>query len=331
MTRRESPAKKRPLPAAAPLDAPALVVIVGPTASGKTALGIELACELGGEVVSADSQQVYRHLEIGTAKPTARERAAVPHHLVDFAEPTESLSAGSYARLADEAIAAIGARGRLPIVVGGTGLWIRALLLGIAEIPPADSALRARLEALAESKGRAALHDRLAAIDPESAAEIPAANAVRVIRALEIHELTGEKPSVVRARHGFAKLRYRARVFGISPPREALYRRIERRARAMFESGLVEEVRGLVACGLRDAPALKALGYPQALEVIDGRASVEQAIAATAQASRHYAKRQLTWFRADPLVEWLGWPPEALALAARLRSECGQVDTGAGE
>jgi tRNA dimethylallyltransferase len=298
-----------------------MVVIVGPTASGKTAFGIALARELGGEIVSADSQQVYRELEIGTAKPAAEERAAVPHHLIDFAEPTEVLSAGRYARLADEQIAAICARGRLPIVVGGTGLWVRALLFGIAEIPPADAELRARLEALAEREGRRALHARLAAVDPESAAAIPPGNAVRVIRALEIYELTGEKPSVVRARHGFAKLRYRARVFGISPPREALYRRIDQRARAMFESGLIEEVKGLVARGLRDAPALKALGYPQALAVVEGRVSVEEAIAATAQASRHYAKRQLTWFRADPLVQWLEWPPDALALAAHLRSE----------
>jgi tRNA dimethylallyltransferase len=299
------------------------VAIVGPTACGKSALGVALARELCGEIVSADSQQIYRRLEIGTAKPTAEERAAVPHHLVDFLDPSETLSAGDYQRRADEAVTEIVSRGRLPIVVGGTGLWLRALLLGMAELPPSDPTLRAWLEAAAAREGREAIHARLAKIDPETAAGIPPQNLVRVIRALEIHALTGERPSAIRARHGFARLRYRARVLGIAPPRDELYRRIDARARAMYEAGLVEEVRELIAEGLRDAPALGALGYPQALEVIEGRADLEQAIAATAQATRHYAKRQLTWFRADPLVEWIAWPPRPEPLAAGLRAWIG--------
>jgi tRNA dimethylallyltransferase len=321
MSRFPPRAPARPPPKPAPSGAPPLLALVGPTASGKTALGIALARALGGEIVSADSQQVYRLLEIGTAKPTAEERAAVPHHLLDVADPAERLSAGEFARLADQAIEGIRARGLLPIVVGGTGLWLRALLLGIVETPPADPQLRARLEREAESLGRPAMHARLAQLDPETAVQIPPQNLVRVVRALEIHALTGQRPSELRASHGFGQLRYRARVLGISPPREELYRRIDRRARAMFEAGLADEVRGLVERGLRDAPALRALGYPQALDLLEGRATREGAIAATAQASRHYAKRQLTWFRADPLVEWIDWPPRPEALAARLRAE----------
>ena len=319
-TQPQRPAAPRPLPRPAPPEALPLVVVVGPTASGKTTLALALARALGGEIVSADSQQIYRLLELGTAKPTAEQRASVPHHLVDFLDPVETLSAGEFARRADEAIADIHGRGLVPVVAGGTGLWVRALLLGIVESPPPDLSLRARLEQQAAQQGREAVHARLAALDPETAVAIPPRNLVRVIRALELHALTGELPSALRARHGFGRLRYRARVLGLSPSREELYRRIDQRTRAMFAAGLVEEVRGLVARGLREAPALRALGYPQALEALEGRLPLEAAIAATAQATRHYAKRQLTWFRADPLVEWLGWPPDPGALAEGLRA-----------
>lgn len=294
------------------------MVLVGPTASGKTRLGIELAERLRGEVVSADSQQVFRELDLGTAKPTSEERARVPHHLVDFADPAGLLSAGEFARLADEAIAGIRARARLPIVVGGTGLWVRALLLGIVEAPPVDEALRRSLEERAAREGRAAMHAELARVDPDSAASIPPQNLVFVLRALELFAQTGEKPSAMRARHAFSRLRYDARVFGVSPPREELYRRIDERTKAMFERGLVDEVRRLVEQGRRAAAETKALGYPQALAVVDGRLGLADAVAQTAQQTRRYAKRQLTWFRADPLVEWLAWPVDAEALAGRL-------------
>ena len=317
--------KQRSVPQGAPETAPRLLAIVGPTASGKTALSLALAGVLGGEIVSADSQQVYRGLDVGTAKPSAEERARVSHHLLDIAEPTEALSAGAFARLADDAIAGITARGHLPIAVGGTGLWIRALLQGIVELPPVDLAVRNELEARAARDGSQALHRALAGIDPETAATIPPANRVRVIRALEIHALTGEKPSVVRARHAFARLRYRARVLGLCPGRAELCRRIDTRARSMFEGGLLEEARALVGRGLREAPALRALGYPQALAALEGRLTVEEAILGLAQKTRRYAKRQLTWFKADPLVDWLALPPDIDALAAELRGRgfCG--------
>lgn len=321
---------RRPVPAPAPESAPRLLVVVGPTASGKSALGAALARALSGEVISADSQQIYRGLDVGTAKPTPAERALAPHHLLDVAEPTEALSAGAFARLADEAIAQIAARGRLPIVVGGTGLWVRALLLGLVELPPSDPSLRAKLALEAERQGREALHAELARIDPETAAQIPPANLVRVLRALEIHALTGEKPSAVRARHAFARLRFRARVLGLAPPREELSRRIDERAKAMFDGGLLGEARALLDRGLRDAPALKALGYPQAVAALDGRCSPEEAAAAVAQQTRRYSKRQLTWFRANPLVEWLPWPPPVEALIEALRSQgYAGVDRGA--
>ncbi len=312
------PRAPRPRPAPAPEGAARLVVLVGPTASGKTRLGIALAERLGGEIVSADSQQVFRELDLGTAKPTAEERARVPHHLVDFADPARPLSAGEFARLADEAIAGIRARRRLPIVVGGTGLWVRALLLGIVEAPPVDPDVRRSLEERAAREGREAMHAELARVDPEAAAAVAPQNLVFVLRALELFAQTGERPSALRARHAFARLRYDAQVFGVSPPREELYRRIDLRAREMFERGLVDEVRRLVEAGRRAAAETKALGYPQALAVVDGRSTLEEAVGLTAQQTRRYAKRQLTWFRADPLVEWLGWPVDAQALADRL-------------
>lgn len=316
----------RPMPGPPPAGAAKVLVLVGPTASGKTRLGIELAERLGGEVVSADSQQVYRELDIGTAKPTADERRRVVHHLVDVADPRETLSAGAFARLADRAIEDVRGRDRLPIVVGGTGLWIRALLLGIIQTPEADAALRARLEERAAREGRQALHDELKAVDPEAAAAIPAQNLARVVRSLELHALTGEKPSALRARHAFASLRYDAKVLGVAPPRDELYRRIDVRVRQMFAQGLVEEVAHLEARGLGDLARVKALGYPQALAVARGEASQEEAVALTARDTRHYAKRQLTWFRADPLVEWLAWPPapEALASALARMGFCGE-------
>ncbi len=289
--------------------------MVGPTASGKTRLGIELAERLGGEIISADSQQVYQDLEIGTAKPTADERARVRHHLVDCISPGEVLSAGEFARRADAAVLEIASRGRLPIVVGGTGLWVRALLQGLVEVPQADPELRARLEAVAAREGKEAMHARLAALDAAAAAQIPVQNLVFVLRALELYELTGERPSELKARHAFSRLRYHARVLGLSPSRELLYRRIDARAKAMFAQGLVAEVARLVEAGHRDAPAMKALGYRQALGVLDQQLDLPTAISLTARDCRHYAKRQLTWFRADPLVEWLPWPAEPAALA----------------
>jgi tRNA dimethylallyltransferase len=272
-----------------------LHVLCGPTASGKTALALSLAQALKAEVVGADSQQVYKHFDIGTAKPSAEELAAVPHHLISVVEPLEAFSAARYQALADAAIAGIRARGREVVVVGGTGLYVRVLLHGVIEAPAADEALRAQLERLPSVE----LHARLHAVDPESAARLPANDRVRVIRALEIHALTGAPASARRQQHQFSASRYEYRLWVLEPQREALYAAIDARTKAMFERGLVAEARELVSRGYREAAAMQSVGYAQALEVIDGTLSEARAIELAAQATRHYAKRQLTWFRKE--------------------------------
>jgi tRNA dimethylallyltransferase len=293
---------------------PPLTVIAGPTASGKTALALELARQVGGEIVSADSQQVYRHFDVGTAKPSAAQLAAVPHHLVSCVEPLEAFSAARFQTLADEAIAGIQARGRRVVVVGGTGLYVRVLLHGVVPTPGRDEALRAELVARAEAEGNEALHAELARVDPPSAARLPAADRVRVIRALEITRLTGRPASAWREAHAFATQRHPATLWVLDPPRAELYEAIEARTRALFDGGLVEEVEALVARGYRDAAPMRAVGYVQALACLEGRLSRESAIAQAAQATRQYAKRQWTWFRKEPGARLLPPPFEVAQL-----------------
>jgi len=293
---------------------PALTVIAGPTASGKTALAIALAQRAGGEIVSADSQQVYRHFDIGTAKPSPEELAAVPHHLVSAVDPMEPFSAVEYQRRADVIIAEIAARGRPVFVVGGTGLYLRVLLHGVLEAPGALPALRESLEALAATEGREAVHRKLAEVDPETAAKLPPQDMVRVIRALEIHAQTGVPASEFRRAHAFAPDRYPFRLFVLSPPREELYRLINARTRALFAHGLVEETRTLLARGYADAAPMRSVGYVQARAVVEGRMTEDAAIHDTAQETRRYAKRQLTWFRKEPGAVFLS-PPYEDALA----------------
>lgn len=285
-----------------------LTVIAGPTGAGKTALAIALASRLGAEIISADSQQVYRYFDIGTAKPSADELAAVPHHLVSCVEPSEDFSAARFQRLADEAIADITRRGRRVVVVGGTGLYVRVLLHGVVAAPARDEALRASLESFADEAGAEALHRRLAEVDAESAARLPPADRVRIIRALEIRLLTGRPASAWRAEHRFVEDRYEYRLWVLDPPRPQLYAAIDARARAMFQRGLVEEVRGLVARGWRDAAPMRAVGYREALDCLLGRLTEAQAIEATAKASRHYAKRQWTWFRREQGAQLIAPP-----------------------
>lgn len=276
-----------------------LIVIAGPTASGKTALALEVAERLGAEIVSADSQQVYRHFDIGTAKPSAEELARAPHHLVSCVEPEELFSAARYAHLADEAIAGIHARGKRAVVVGGTGLYLRVLLHGVMPGPSRDEALRAELEALGDREGNEALHARLRAVDPASAEKHPVGDRVRIIRALEIHALTGRPASEQRTAHAFAASRYEYGLWVLSPEREQVYAAINRRTEVMFAQGLVAETRALVERGYRAAAPMGAVGYAQALQVVDGALSEAQAIADVAQATRHYAKRQFTWFKKE--------------------------------
>jgi tRNA dimethylallyltransferase len=283
-----------------------IIIVLGPTAAGKSRLAVELALALGGEVVNADSQQVYRGMDIGTSKPTAAEMRGVPHHLYSIVEPDAEFDAAEYARRADEAIAAIVSRSRVPVICGGTGLYVRALTRGLAAIPPVPPAVREKVGAEIERIGPAAAHLRLSQVDPASAAAITPADRQRIRRALEVFEATGVPISEFQKRHGFSKRRHEYVKLAIRVPRAELHRRIDARSKRMFELGLVDEAGGLLAKGYpRTLRAFKAIGYRQAFGVLDGLMDEEQAIAMTARDTRRYARRQETWLRADPEVRWI--------------------------
>jgi len=285
--------------------AAALVAIVGPTASGKSALALRLARERGGEIVSCDSLQVYRGLDVGSAKATSAERAEVEHHLLDVADPGDVFSAADYARLARAALDGVRARGRLPIVAGGTGLYLRALLVGLFEGPARDEAVRRRLEGLADRFGDPRLHRLLGRVDPVAAARISPRDRVRVVRALEVYRATG-RPLSEQQRQGAEPLRgYATLVVGLDPGREALRAAIEARTRQMLEQGLIEEVRGLLSRGMDPlARPLQAIGYRQAVSVLRGEMTVQEAEGAIVTATLRFAKRQMTWFRHQADVRW---------------------------
>jgi tRNA dimethylallyltransferase len=287
----------------------ATLFIVGPTASGKSALALKLAESLGGEIVSADSMQIYRGFDIGTGKPSPAERAQVVHHLLDVAEPLESWDAARWADEATRAIAAIAARGRIPIVCGGTFLWVRALIYGLVEAPRGDEELRARHRALAEAEGRAALHGRLAQVDPPSAARLAPNDFVRVSRALEVFELTGTPLSQLHAAHGFRAPRMAARLVGVQRERSEQDELIARRVHAMLEAGWTDEVRQLIARGAGEARAMQSVGYRQIFEALSAGAAPDAD--AIVRATRVFARRQRTWLRDQP-VEWL--PADATKL-----------------
>jgi tRNA dimethylallyltransferase len=294
-----------------------IVVLAGPTGSGKTSLAVELARRVGGEIVNADSQQLYRHLDVGTAKPTAAERASVPHHLLDLVEPGEGMDAARFVALADQAIVAIAARGRLPLVVGGTGLYLRALLHGVVEAPGRDPALRSRLTAEAEALGRPALHARLALVDPEAAARIRPNDLVRVVRALEI-AAGGQTQTALHAAHAFRPQRHRALFLALDPPRQALRARLEARVEAMFAAGLLEEARWLLDRFGGSPPPRLPIGYAEAVEVARGNLGLAEAIRSVQAKHRQYARRQVTWLRREAGVEWLAPPIDHDALARRV-------------
>lgn len=283
-----------------------LLVVVGPTASGKTELAVELAERFDGEIISADSVQVYRHFEVGTGKPSAAERARARHHLIDVVEPSEPLDAAAFAKLADVAIADVVARGKHPIVCGGTFLWVRALLYGLAEAPAANAEVRARHAAFVEEAGRAALHARLAMVDGASAQRLSPNDFVRVSRALEVFELTGVTMSQYQAQHGFKVCRYAARLIGLSRTREEQDARIAERTRRMFEAGFVEEVRGLLERGFGACRAMGSVGYKQIAEAIvkNEARDAEELCATVVRATRVFARRQRTWLRAQP-IHWV--------------------------
>jgi len=284
-----------------------LLAIVGPTATGKTEVGMGLAEALDGEIISADSMQVYRGMDIGTAKPTAEERARVPHHLIDIVDPEEPFSVADYQARADAALADIWGRDRQPILVGGSGLYIRAVLeeMDFSLVPP-DPDFRRRLLEEARSKGARALHEWLAEVDPSAAARIHHNDQKRIIRALEVAESSGGigSPSGKVDRH--RSPRYNSTQFGLTLEREELYRRIEARVDRMIAGGLVEEVRGLLERGLdEDLVSMRGLGYAQIAASVRGEISLEEAVSRQKRDTRRFAKRQMTWFRADSQIEWM--------------------------
>jgi tRNA dimethylallyltransferase len=282
-----------------------LLAIVGPTASGKTSLGIELAEALGGEVISADSRQIYRYMDIGTAKATPEERARVPHHLVDIVEPDQVLTLAEYQALAYRTIADIVARGKLPMLVGGTGQYVSAVLEGwrIPEVPP-QPALRAELEAEAARSGSESLHARLATLDPDAASRIDHRNVRRVIRALEVCIATGQPIRVLQRKEPPP---YAVTRIGVTRPRPVLYERIDRRVDAMIEAGLVDEVRRLVEAGYGwDLPAMSGLGYRQLGQYFAGEVTLDEAVALIKRGTRRFTQQQYNWFRLDdPRIRWV--------------------------
>ncbi|MFN0064583.1 MAG: tRNA (adenosine(37)-N6)-dimethylallyltransferase MiaA [Myxococcaceae bacterium] len=294
------------------MERPFLLVIAGPTASGKSALAVDLAERWNAEIVGADSQQVYAGFDVGTAKPPPDVLARVPHHLISVVQPGAQFSAAAYQQQADDAISDIDRRGKRAIVVGGTGLYIRALLRGIMPAPAAQPELRAALLEEARVHGLGVLHERLARVDPESAARISVNDAVRIVRALELAETSGTKASVQRAAHAFAEARYPHALFVLSPPREAVVQAIEARTQAMFAAGLLEETEKLLSAGHRDTAPMRSIGYRQAVKVLAGEMTEAQAIADVARQTRQYAKRQMTWFRREPGARFVTPPYDAL-------------------
>ncbi len=287
-------------------------MILGPTASGKTALSLKLAKEFSGEIVNCDSVAMYREFEIGTAKPSAEEQSQAPHHLFDCVDATGSMTAGEYARRAREVLREIAARGRLPIVVGGTGLYLRALLDGLFAGPQRSEELRERLREQAAAKGSAYLHRILQKLDRAAAEKIHANDAPKLIRAIEV-SLAARKPMTEMWKEGREPLQgFRIVRIGLNPDRALLYERINRRAQKMFDEGLVEETRHLQEKYGDRATPLQSLGYRQATQLLRGESDLASAIQAAQQAHRNYAKRQMTWFRREPDVHWLaGFGDEA--------------------
>ena len=290
-----------------------LWVVVGPTASGKTSLAIELCEQYDGEVVSADSVQVYRHFEVGTGKPSAEERARARHHLIDVIEPSEPMDAARFAELAELAIADIRARGKRPIVCGGTFLWVRALIHGLVPAPPANPELRARHQTRVAEVGRAGLHADLARVDPEAAQRLAPNDFVRVSRALEVHELTGVRMTDWQTAHGFKTSRHAARLLGVRREKEELDQRVLARCKAMLAAGWLEEGRQMLARGFGDTRPFASVGYKQvALALASGKPIDEAELELSIfRATRIFARRQRTWLR-DQAIEWL--PPGSTKL-----------------
>jgi tRNA dimethylallyltransferase len=294
-----------------------LLVLSGPTASGKTALALSLGLALPLEIVNADSLQVYRGMDIGTAKPSLLERRGVPHHLIDVADPDEEYNAGRFVAEAESAIRGIRGRGKFPLVAGGTGMYIRALLRGLDPLP-SDAGIRSALARRWEEEGGGALFEELRSADRSSAEAIHPSDRVRVLRALEVMAIAGAPPSGLKRRWSEAAGKFRIRFIAISVDRDELYRRIDARVDGMFRDGLVDEVRGLLAKGY--APGLKpmkALGYRHVVSHLDGGVPLPEAVAQMKRDTRRYAKRQRTWLSREPEAVWTG-PEDAQGKAAEM-------------
>lgn len=312
---------------------PAVIAVAGPTASGKSDLGLKLAQRLGGEIVCMDSMQIYRRMDIGTAKPTAQERTLLPHHMLDVADPTEAYAVADYAVAAEQVIAQILSRGRVPILVGGTGLYLKALMDGLSlGGTGGDERLRAELNALAdEPGGKERLHARLAAVDPETAARLHPNDRRRVIRAIEVFEQTGVPMS--RQNHAAQDRPFRVLPLALEWPRDLLYARLETRVHRMMEMGLLSEVRALLESGVAPAAqSMQGIGYKELIPAAMGQEDVNRAVWDIIVHTRHYAKRQGTWLRAEPRCVWLdardadGLLSKALALAQAFLNDTKEQD-----
>ncbi len=297
-----------------------LIAVLGPTATGKTALGMRLAGELDGEIINADALQVYRRLEIGTDKPSLEMRRAVPHHLVDILDPEEPYSAGEFARRARLLIDDIQNRGRTPILVGGSGLYLRALLEGLSPIPQSDPEVRAALERRCAQDGLAALYEELQTVDPETARRLAPRDRQRILRALEVAQSSGRKLSSWIRQRPLGGKPLAAVKLGLTLPRSILYDRISARVSDMLERGWVEEVKTLLKTGVDpDVPAFQAIGYRQIVRHVQGDWSLRAAMEDTIRATRRYAKRQTTWFRKEPDVRWISASDPEPGMEAWLR------------
>ncbi len=304
---------------------PLLVVVLGPTGSGKSALSLAIARRFGGEIVNCDSVAMYREFEIGTAKPSAEHRAEIPHHLLDVIDPNAYVTAGEYARQARQVLAEIGQRKHLPIVSGGTGLYLRAFLAGLFPGPQRWEELRERLRASARQRGPEYLHRILQRLDSSAAQRIHAHDVPKAIRAVEVC-LASRQPMSALWQQGRDPLRgFRILRLGLSPDRGALYTRIDQRAARMFETGLIEETKNLIAKYGEQARPLTSLGYKQAVQFLRGELDWESAVCAAQQAHRNYAKRQVTWFRREPDVHWLAGMGDDPGIQAAAMERIGQT------
>ncbi|MCJ7772615.1 MAG: tRNA (adenosine(37)-N6)-dimethylallyltransferase MiaA [Desulfobacterales bacterium] len=290
-----------------PIPKQSIIIICGPTGVGKTTIGIELAKRFNGEIISADSMQIYRYMDIGTAKPTTAEQDEVSHHMIDIIHPDEPFDAEMYSKMAREKIYRLHEQGIIPFVVGGTGFYMKALEYGLFDPGLSDPAIRDRLRKEAEISGTRFLYERLCTSDPDTAETVHPNDTYRIIRALEVYELTGTGISAYRSQHGFSDNPFRVLKLGLEMKRETLYERINQRVDMMMEAGFVEEVRGLLNKGYNaDLKSMQSIGYRHMAGFIKGEISWEEAIQIMKRDTRRYAKRQFTWFNADDSVKWIG-------------------------